>query len=167
MDFQEVIRKRRSVRKFTPSEISDEALERICEAGRIAPSGCNVQNREFVVIRDRENLDQLHDRLQPDFRNAAAAIALVMDTATTKFGSYWIEDASAATENMLLAIVDEGYDAVWIEGTLLPHEAWVKGLLGVPDERRLYILLPIGKAAQPGNMAPKKALSEMMHWERY
>ena len=97
MEFQDVIRKRRSVREFTPSEISDEALERICEAGRIAPSGCNIQNREFVVIRDRDNLAQLHDHLQPDFRNAAAAIALVMDATPTKFGSYWIEDASAAT----------------------------------------------------------------------
>jgi nitroreductase len=167
MEFQDVIRTRRSVRKFTPSDISDEALTRICEAGRIAPSGCNIQNRDFVVIRDRDNLGQLHDRLQPDFRNAAAAIALVMDTTPTKFGSYWIEDASAATENMLLAIVDEGYDSVWIEGTLLPHEAWAKGLLGVPDEKRLYIILPIGKAAKPGDMAPKKALDEMVHWDRY
>jgi len=167
MEFSEVIRKRRSVREFVPSEISDEAMVRIVEAGRLAPSGCNIQDREFIIIRDRKTLEQLHEKIQPDFKNAAAAIALIMDETSTDWGSYWKEDAAATVENMLLAVVDEGYDSVWIEGTLLGHEAWGKKLLGVPDNRRLFVLLPIGKAAKEGEMAPKPQLEDIVHYERY
>lgn len=167
MDFREVIEKRHSVRAFKPSAIDEATLLRILHAGRIAPSGCNVQNREFILIRDRETLEKLHEKIQADFKNAAAAIAIVMDTGGTRYGSYWIEDAAAAALSMLLAIVNEGYDSVWVEGTLLQHEAWAKRLLGVPDEKRLYILLPIGKAASKGKQPHKTPLEEMLYYERY
>ena len=167
MEFSEVVRKRRSVRQFAPCEISDEVLLRIIDCGRVAPSGCNVQNREFIIVRDRDVLAQLDERVQSVFRDAAAAIALVMAPEGTPWGSYWVEDAAAATENMLLAIVDEGYDSVWVEGTLLRQEQWAKGLLGVPEGKRLYVLLPIGKAASPGAMAPKAELEAVVYRERY
>ena len=167
MDFYDVVRKRRSVRQFVPSEIADEALERIAEAGRLAPSGCNVQNRDFILVRDRQLLTDLHDKLQPDFKNAAAAIVVVMDEGGTRYGSYWLEDGSAAVQNILLAIVAEGYDSVWIEGTLRPHEAWVRKLLGIPAEKRVFAALPIGKAAKEGRCAPKKELQEILHRDRF
>jgi nitroreductase len=167
VEFRETIEKRRSVREFVPSEISDEALLRIVDAGRLAPSGCNVQNREYIIIRDPKTLALLEEKIQKGFMNAAAAIAMVMNPTGTKWGSYWIEDSAAATENMLLAIVDEGFDSVWIEGTLLRHEQWAKELLGVPEDKRLYVLLPIGKAAKPGDKAPKPELEELVFWEKY
>ena len=150
-----------------PCEVSDEVLLRIVDCGRMAPSGCNQQDREFIIIRDRDVLVQLDDRVQSVFRDAGAAIALVMAPEATAWGSYWVEDAAAATENMLLAIVDEGYDSVWVEGTLLRQEAWAKDLLNVPGDKRLYVLLPIGKAAGPGTMAPKEDLTSVVHRERY
>lgn len=167
MEFSDVVRKRRSVRRFVPCEVSDEVLLRVIDCGRMAPSGCNQQDREFVIIRDRDVLAQLDERVQSVFRDAAAAIALVMDPEATPWGSYWVEDAAAATENMLLAIVDEGYDSVWVEGTLLRQEEWAKGLLGVPEDKRLYVLLPIGRAADPGTMAPKADLASVVYRERY
>ena len=167
MDFYELVQKRRSVRKFIASEISDEALMRILDAGRCAPSGANVQNREFLIIRDRKVLAQIHDKMQPDFKNAAAAIAVIMDPGSTKWGSYWIENAAAAIQTMLLAIVHEGYDSVWVEGTLRPHEEWAKDLLGIPTDKRLYVLLPIGKAAQDGKQAPKAKLEDIVYYEKY
>ena len=167
MEFSEVVKRRRSVRKFAPCEIDAESILRIVEAGRLAPTGCNAQNKDFIVIRDRGLLSQLHEKTQPSFETAAAAIAVVMDPAPTRYGSYWVEDAAAAIENMLLAIVDEGYDSVWIEGTLLPHEDWAKDLLGVPKEKRLYALLPIGKAAKEGAGPPKRSLTDVVHFERY
>ena len=167
VDFNDVIRRRRCVRQFVPSEISDDTLLRIVDAGRIAPSGCNMRNREYIIIRDRDVLQQLNAKVQPAFQDAAAAIALVMDPASTPYGSYWVEDAAAATENMLLAIVNEGYDSVWIEGTLLRQEAWAKALLGVPADKRLYVLLPVGKAAEPGTMAEKPDLDDVTYFGTY
>jgi nitroreductase len=167
MEFYDVVRRRRSVRKFAASEIDEETLLRICDAGRMAPSGCNLQNREFVVIRSRETLAALHEKIQPAFQDAAAAIAVVVDPAGTKWGDYWMEDFSAAVENMLLAIVAEGYDSVWVEGTLMPQEDWAKDLLGVPAGKRLMVLLPIGKAAAAGTMSPKSDLKDLVHFEKY
>jgi nitroreductase len=167
MDLYEAIQRRRCVRKFSASEISDEALLRIIDAGRLAPSGCNVADREYIIIRDRQTLALLHERVQPDFKNAAAAIALVMDPVGTAYGSYWVEDAAAAVQNMLLAIVAEGYDSVWIQGTLRPHEQWAKELLQIPENKRLYILLPIGRADNSGQRAPKPALEDVVYHEKY
>ena len=80
---------------------------------------------------------------------------------------YWLEDVSAATENMLLAITALGYATVWVEGTLLRQEERWKELLGIPAEMRLMVALPIGEAAGDATQAPKRPLSEMVHYERY
>ncbi|MFW6255655.1 MAG: nitroreductase family protein [Candidatus Sumerlaeota bacterium] len=167
MEFSELVRKRKSVRQFAPTEISDETLLEICEAGRLAPSGCNKQNREFIIIRDRVMLDELGQKVQPGFSNAAAAIAIVMNPEPTRYGSYWIEDASAACQNMLLAIVDAGYDSVWVEGTLLMSEEYFKEKLGIPDEKRLYIMLPIGKAKEKVSGPKKDALEDIVYFEKF
>ncbi len=165
MKFQNLVHKRRSVRKFTPSDIDDETLVRIVEAGRVAPTGMNVQDREFIIIQDKETLTQLEAKVQKGFVNAAAAVGIIMKPKGT---DYWKEDAAAAAQSMLLAIVDEGYDSVWVEGTLLRQEEWAKTLLSIPDDHRLYVLLPIGKPADTNaTQAPKPELEDILHWEKY
>ncbi|MCK5558001.1 MAG: nitroreductase family protein, partial [Candidatus Hydrogenedentes bacterium] len=100
---------------------------------------------------------------QPSIGQASAIIAIVADQDS----KYWLEDASAAAENMLLAITALGYASCWVEGTLLRHEEWAKELLGVPAERRLIVLLPIGKPAVAPVQKEKKRLEDMVHSERY
>ncbi|MFW6303890.1 MAG: nitroreductase family protein [Candidatus Sumerlaeota bacterium] len=165
MKFHDLVHKRRSVRKFNPSEIDEEALVRIVEAGRVAPSGMNVQDREFIIIQDKDILEQLEAKVQKGFANAAAAVGIIMKPEGT---DYWKEDAAAAAQNMLLAIVEEGYDSVWVEGTLLRQEAWARDMLSIPDDRRLYVLLPIGKpASEDATQAPKAELKDILHWDKY
>jgi hypothetical protein len=60
-----------------------------------------------------------------------------------------------------------GYDSCWVEGTLLRREREAKEILGVPEEKRLIVLLPIGKAAHAGEQVAKKPMSEVTHYERY
>jgi nitroreductase len=115
------------------------------------------------VVRDRPTLAKL-GKLQPTLASASAAVFLVADPAASQ---YWLEDAAAAAENMLLAIAALGYGSVWIEGTLLRREDWAKELLGVPDHLRLVIVLPIGKPASPPEQALKKPLADLVHYERY
>jgi len=167
MDFFEVIAQRRSVRKFKPGDVPDSDVREILQAGRMAPSGCNLQNREFVVIRDPETIGKLNE-IQPSFDHVPVVIGVVMSTGETpSWGSYWVEDCAACVENMLLAITALGYGSVWVEGTLLCKEAWAKELLGVPADRRLYVLLPVGHPAEEGQTAPKRPLEEIIHYERY
>jgi nitroreductase len=166
MEFFEAVRRRQSIRKFKPGDVPREDVQMILDAGRLAPSGANKANREFIVIRDAETIEAL-TRVQPAFEHVPVVIAVVMDTTPTKYGSYWVEDCSAAVENMLLAATALGYGSVWVEGTLKRHEEWAKELLGVPEDKRLYVLLPIGHPAEPGPRASKPELRRIVHYERY
>lgn len=160
MDFFEAVQKRRSVRLFSQQAVPWEDVKLIVDAGRRAPSGLNLQRREFIVITDRHILQRLN-RVQPVF-DAPVAIAVIVEP-----GKYAIEDASAAVENMLLAATALGYGSCWIEGTLIPHEKWVKELLAIPPPWRLFALLPIGVPLTSGEQAPKRPLEEVTHLNRY
>jgi len=163
MDLFDAIANRASVRAYTPAEVSDEDLRQIVDAGRRAPSGGNRQPLQFIAITKRDILDALAP-VQEAFGSASAAVGIVADPAASR---WWLEDASAAAENMLLAMTALGYASVWVEGTLLKREGETKALLGVPAEKRLIILLPIGKARQPTPQADKKPLEEVLFREKY
>lgn len=163
MDVLEAIRTRRSVKALEPVEIPREHLRTIVDAGRLAPSGRNAQPWEFIVVTDPSTIATLGE-VQPLVGQGSAVVAIVADERASR---YWLEDASAAAENMLLAIHALGYGSRWIEGTLLPKEAWAKEVLGVPAEKRLVIMLPIGKAVFDEKPKEKKPLEEVLYWERY
>jgi nitroreductase len=161
MDALEAIRKRRSIRRYTGEPIPRADLERIVDAGRLAASGNNRQPWDFIVVTDRQMIDRL--KVASQWMEAAAAIvAVVLDPSSR----WWLEDGSAAIENMLIACTALGYGACWLEGYTLPREEEFKELLGVPEGRRLLTLLPIGVPAESPTRT-KKPLSEVIHWERY
>lgn len=163
MDVLEAIRSRRSAKALEPVEVPREDLETIVDAGRLAPSGRNAQPWEFIVITDPGTIARLAE-VQGLVGQASAIVAIVADEQGSV---YWLEDASAAAENMLLAIEALGYGSRWIEGTLTPKEAWAKEVLGVPTEKRLIIMLPIGKGVYDDQPKQKKPLDEVVYWERY
>ena len=163
MDLFEAIAKRACVRNLEAVNIPEEDLLKILDAGRRAPSGSNRQPFEFLVVRDPETIQALATA-QGCIGDVSCAIALVADPERSR---WWLEDISAATENMLLAITALGYATVWIEGTLLREEATHKATLGVPENLRLMIVLPIGKAKEPVVQPPKRPLEEMVYWERW
>lgn len=163
MDLFEAIQKRASVRAYDAVEVPDADLVRIAEAGRRAPSGGNRQPLQFIIIRKPATLKAL-ERVQAAFATASAAIGIVADPQASR---WWLEDASAAAENMLLAIAALGYASVWVEGTLIKEEPFARDLLGVPSSKRLIILLPLGKAPQDTPQADKKPLEEILWREKY
>jgi nitroreductase len=163
MDLFEAIAKRASVRVYAPVDVPEEHLLKIADAGRRAPSGGNRQPLQFILIRNKETLKAL-DRVQPCFATAGAAIGIVADPAVSR---WWLEDAAAAAENMLLAATALGYASAWVEGTLLKEEDYAKKLLGVPAEKRFVILIPVGKAPQETPQADRKPLEEYVWRERY
>jgi nitroreductase len=161
MDALEAIRKRRSVREFTGEPIPRADLETIVDAGRLAASGHNSQPWDFIVITDRVMIERL--KVAAAWMDRAGAIIAVVLDPTAR---YWLEDGSAAVQNMLVASTALGYGSCWLEGYTLPREAEFKTLLGVPDDRRLLTLVPLGvPVAWPTK--EKKALDEVIHWERW
>jgi nitroreductase len=161
MDALEAIRRRRSVRKYTGEPIPREDLEKIVDAGRLAATGNNRQPWDFVVVTDREMVEQLKVAAQW-MEKAGAIIAVVMDPSSR----WWLEDGAAAVENMLIASTALGYGSCWLEGYTLPREEEFKELLGVPAEKRLLTLVPVGVPVE-WPTKEKKSLEEVLRWERY
>lgn len=161
MDTLEAISKRRSIRRFTGDVIPKTDLETIVNAGRLAATGSNRQPWEFVAVTDRTMIEQFKTA-GAWIAEASAVIVVVMDPASR----WWVEDGAAAIENMLLASTSLGYGACWVEGDALPREAEFKGLLGVPAEKRIMALIPIGVPAEIPT-PQKKTLETVLHWEKY
>jgi len=161
MDALEAIRKRRSIRQYTGDPIPRQDLETIVDAGRLAATGSNQQPWDFIVVTDRHMINQLKVA-SPWMDKAGAIIAVVMDPSSR----WWLEDGAAAVENMLIACTALGYGACWLEGYTLPREEEFKALLGVPEDRRLLTLIPVGVPAEAPTRQ-KKTLEQVIHWERY
>ena len=116
-----------------------------------------------IGLRDPETIRELAGA-----QSCIADVSLVITVVgNPEESTYWLEDVSAATENMLLAVTALGYATVWVEGTLQREEERWKELLGVPAQMRLMVALPIGAATRDTAQAPKRPLSEMVHHERY
>ena len=161
MEALEAMRRRRSVRQYTGEPIPKEDLETIVDAGRLAPSGYNTQPWDFVVVTERDMIEQLKVA-SLWMEKAGAIIAVVLDPSSP----WWREDGSAAVENMLIAATALGYGSCWLQGYTTPREEEFKTLLGIPGEKRLLTLVPIGVPVQWPTVA-KKSLAEIMHWEHY
>ena len=161
MDALEAIHRRRSVRRYTGDPIPREDLEKIVDAGRLAASGNNRQPWDFIVVTDRAMIDRL--KVAAGWMDKAGAIiAVVLDPSSR----WWLEDGSAAVENMLIASTALGYGSCWLEGNTLPREEEFKALLGVPGGKRLLTLVPLGVPAEWPTV-DKKSLEEVIHWEKY
>lgn len=106
---------RTSVRQYTDRPISTDTLETLLKAGMAAPTAVNKQPWVFVVTTGRDALDSLAT-LQPRLKTAAAAITVCGDMTRAIEGEgrdFWVQDCSAATENILLAAHALGLGAVW------------------------------------------------------
>ena len=161
MDTFVAIRKRRSVREYTGGPIPKKDLAKIVDAGRLAASGSNKQPWEFIVVTEAEMINKLKVAALW-MEKAAAIIAVVMDPSSR----WWLEDGSAATQNILLASTALGYGSCWLEGYTLPREEELKVLLGIPKEKRLLTLIPIGVPVK-WPTKEKKPLEAVIYWERY
>jgi nitroreductase len=147
MEVFEAIQTRRSIRKFKSDPISQELIDQILAAGMMAPSAGNQQPWQFIVIRNREILDTI-----PSFhphadmvRMAPLAILVCGDLRIARYKGYWIQDCSAAIENILLAIHGLGLGGVWTG--VYPEQARVEGfqkLLDLPETVIPIALIPVG-----------------------
>jgi nitroreductase len=161
MDAIEAIKKRRSVRSYTGEAIPKEDLMKIVDAGHLAATGNNFQPWEFIVITNKEMISELKVAAEW-MENAGAIIAIVIDPSTR----WWAEDGAAAAQNMLVAATALGYGTCWLEGYTLQHEQIFKGLLNVPEDRKLMTLIPVGVPTE-WPTKEKRSLDDVIRWETY
>jgi nitroreductase len=152
MDAIEAIRTRRSIRKFKDGGISEETIRLLLEAAMNAPSAGNEQPWQFVVIDDRKILDEIPG-IHPHtamLKQAPMAILVCGDLSLEKYKGFWVQDCSAAVQNLLLAAHALGLGAVWTG--FHPMEDRVQGmrrLLGLPEHVIPLALVPLGHPDQP------------------
>lgn len=161
MEALEAIMYRRSVREYTGEQIPKENLLKIVDAGRMAATGGNKQPWEFIVVTEKKTINALKVAAEW-MEKSAAIIAVVLDPASR----WWIEDGSAAIENILIAATALGYGSCWLEGWTLPREDEFKRLLDIPEEKRLLTLIPIGVPLS-WPTREKKPREEVLYWDRF
>lgn len=165
MDVLDVIRTRRSIRRYTAGAISQEDVNKILEAGRWAPSADNSQPWTFVVLRSLEVREKLAGTLPWGgfLSEAALGIAVIIDEAASTHAG---EDGAAATENVLLEAHSLGLGACWIGTYGSPHEASAKKVLKVPADKRLLSVIAIGYPAETAR-STRRPLAELVFTDQY
>lgn len=132
----ETILNRRSIRKYKDIEISDDDIYDLLKAAMAAPSAGNAQEWDFIVVKDKSIIEKITE-IHPYSKmllNSSAAIVVCGDTSREVFEGFWVQDCSAATENILLAAQSKGLGAVWLGIYPLPDRiSGIKALLNLPD----------------------------------
>jgi nitroreductase len=142
---------RRSIRKYTEDPVPEENIKKIIRAGMNAPSAGNEQPWYFVIITDGKKLNAIADfhPFAQMARQATVAILVCGDPGLEKHKGMWIQDCSAATQNMLLEITDMGLGGVWVG--IFPREKRMDGfreLLNIPSDIIPFSLIPVGFPAE-------------------
>ena len=151
MNTMDVILSRRSIRKYTDQQVSDEDINELLKAGMAAPSANNCQPWHFVVINDHQVMDRIpaFHPYSKMLKSASAAILVCIDKNLENADGYGIQDCSAATQNILLAAHANGLGAVWLG--IYPREVRIEGvkkLLGIPRGIMPLSLISIGYPAE-------------------
>lgn len=167
----ENIHARKSVRQFTDEPVSAEHIETMLKAAMAAPTAVNYQPWRFVVITERARLDAMAEVLPYAKMLKQAPLAIVVCGETTWFegreNTYWQQDCSAATQNILLAAEALGLGAVWTG--VYPNMELARPLaefLGLPGTVQPLCCIPIGH--HDGTTQPRdKWKPENIHYERW
>jgi nitroreductase len=163
MDAIECLKTRRSVRSFKPGEIDRSVIEDIVDCGRLAATARNEQPWAFVAVTEAYTLSQIagmtdHGRF---LSGAPCCIAVFCEKV-----KYYLEDGSAATQNILLAARAHELASCWVAGDKKPYCGDIGRLLGVPEQYTLVSLIAIGHPDSVPSPS-KKPLSQMLRWEKF
>ncbi|WP_373790106.1 nitroreductase family protein [Bacteroides heparinolyticus] len=170
MDLLELMRQRRSVRAFLPNAVEDEKLLQILEAGRIAPSACNMQPWTFLVINEdeaRKKLSTCYERSW--FGGAMLHIVIIGDHReawSRPSGDSVDIDTSIAITQMMLMAQSLGLASTWVCAF---DQEKCRELFGIPAHCEAVSILAVGYADEARlkpNRTPRKALDEIVKYNK-
>ena len=169
MDFLELAEKWYSVRSYKPDPVEDDKLQYVLEAARLAPTACNLQPFQFVVMhtKDREaELRRIYSAswfVQPPI--VIAACGLPSESWRRRDGKNYCDvDVTIAMDHLILAAAEQGLGTCWI-GAFHPDAA--REVLGLPDDVEPVAFTPLGYPADQPGYKSRKSLSEMVRYERW
>ena len=179
-EFMDVVRQRRSVRKYEETPIPDEKLDTLLEAVKWAPSWANTQCWEIIVIKDPVVKEKLQSSLPAKGQPATKAIVQApvvlavcgktkssgyyKDLVTTKFGDWFMFDLGIACQNICLTAHSLGLGTVMVG--LFDHDKGA-GILNVPAGYELLLLIPLGFPAKQTSAPRRREISEFTHHDTF
>ena len=138
----EVLNSRRSVRRFKPDAVSEKDVQEVLEAAMNAPSAINEQAWQFIVLTGAV-LEEFIKINTNSPKGAPVGILVCQDLQREKAKGYAVQDCSAATMNLLLAIHAKGLGGVWTT-VFPPNVPHIKALLNIPDNVLPFSFVPVG-----------------------
>jgi nitroreductase len=166
MDFLQVIKGRRSIRKYLPRKVENEKIETILEAAQWAPSASNKQPWHFIVVQDsvtRTRLGQLHPHGR--FMKEAPVVIVVLGNPEAH-PKYYLCDPHQAVQNILLTAYSLGLGSCWMGVREASFEEDIKQLLNIPESYAVICTLSIGYPNEERE-SKRNPLSELVSWERF
>lgn len=147
MDLFDAIYGRRSIRRYTAEPVSDDDVTQLLKAAMAAPSAGNEQPWHFVIVSEREKLDAI-TKFHPyanALETAPLGIVVCGDLTLERYEGFWVQDCSAAIENMLLAAHALGLGAVWLAGHPVEDRCKnLRRLLGIPANVVPLAIIAVG-----------------------
>lgn len=167
MAFLDIVKARRSIRAYENREVEEEKLVRVLEAGRLAPSACNLQPWVFVVIRSEEKRLRLKS-VYPKEWFAVAPVIIVVCCDTSKAWvrrdgrKYGDVDAAIAMDHMILQAAELGLGTCWIGAF---DDARTRAVLDLPAHLDPVVMTPLGYPAEAPDAKPRKEIGQVVVWE--
>ena len=148
-DMMNLIKKRRSVRKFKEEKLSDETIQKIVKAGLLAPTSKNKKAVEFIVVDDRDTILKLKDCRSIGTIGLATSPCAIVVFADSEKSDVWAEDASIAASYIQLRAEDLGLGSVWIQMRNRTNENGsseneVRRVLNIPKEYGVLCIIALG-----------------------
>jgi len=163
VDAIECLKTRRSIRAYEPTAVPRAIVEDIVDCGRLAASAINIQPWLFVAVDDEGLRRRIAEATDYGKFIEQSPVCIVVFCRNVK---YFVEDGSAATQNILNAARAHGLGSCWVAGHQKAYGGTIRTLLGVPDDFALVSIVALGHAAEDRN-PDKRPLSEVLRWNRY
>jgi len=165
----DVIKKRRSVRRFLPKKVENEKLDFIIEAARLAPSANNVQEWRFILVTGEEAKKNVSSAAKnPNLILQASAVFVICaetdEHVMTCGQMMYTVDCSIAMTHMVLAAESLGLGSCWVGAF---YEDKVKKNLGIPEKVRVVGLLPVGYPAESPSATTRLKKERIMHYDKW
>ena len=174
MDFKNILTTRRSVRRFSPTEVSREVLLDIVNQALTAPSSRNMRTSRFIIVDDKltlEKLAKMRDYGSEFMKDAAAAIIVAADTTKTDL---WRENCAISATVLQLAVVDAGLASCWVHIGGRPRlkdvpegeqaEEYIRTFIDIPEEWSLECAIALGYSDYTPKPLPEHDDSGSIIW---
>lgn len=163
MDIIEIIKSRRSIRKFRDEKIPPELVEKILEAGRWAPSGMNNQPWRFAVIEGQAMIDTFSKLTHYGkiVKSARLLIPVFLDNSAGYNRTKDVQAVGACLQNMLMEIHSAGLGAVWL-GEILKSGDQIREVLGLDENLELMAVLAVGYPDEQPRVPERKSLKDLV-----